>query len=86
MPTNKGLVVYLAVRDKKIADIGMTGEWESALNKIASGEMDADTFHREIEVYAAQITTELLGSKIESGNTKESCPCRNVETVRSFST
>ena len=75
VPTNKGLVVYLAVRDKKIADIGMTGEWESALNKIASGEMNADTFHRGIEVYAAQITTELLGSKIEGGNTKESCPC-----------
>jgi DNA topoisomerase-3 len=29
VPTNKGLVVYLAVRDKKIADIGMTGEWET---------------------------------------------------------
>ena len=26
VPTNKGLVVYLAVRDKKIADVSMTGE------------------------------------------------------------
>lgn len=80
MPTNKGLVVYLAVRDKKIADVSMTGEWENALNKIATGEMNADTFHRGIEVYAAQITTELLESKIEGGNTRESflCPkCKN---------
>ena len=46
VPTNKGLVVYLAVRDKKIADISMTGEWESALNKIAAGNMDADKIGR----------------------------------------
>ncbi|MDH6310300.1 DNA topoisomerase-3 [Dysgonomonas sp. PFB1-18] len=75
VPTNKGLVVYLAVRNKKIADISMTGEWENALNKIAEGKMDADTFHKGIEVYAAQITTELLESKIEGGNQRESCPC-----------
>lgn len=75
IPTNKGLVVYLAVRDKKIADVSMTGEWESTLNKIAVGEMDADTFHRGIEVYAAQITAELLESKIEGGNKRESCIC-----------
>ncbi len=75
VPTNKGLVVYLAVRDKKIADVSMTGQWESALNKIAAGEMDADTFHRGIEVYAAQITNELLESKIEGGQQRESYSC-----------
>ena len=75
VPTNKGLVVYQAVRDKKIADVAMTGQWESALNKIASGEMDADTFHRGIEVYATQITAELLESKIKGANQLESCPC-----------
>ena len=75
VPTNKGLVVYLAVQNKKIADVSMTGEWESALNKIATGGMDADTFHKGIEVYAAQITAELLESKIEGGNKRESCPC-----------
>ncbi len=75
VPTNKGLIVYLAVKDKKIADVSMTGEWESALNKIATGGMDANTFHRGIEVYATQITAELLESKIEGGNRRESCPC-----------
>lgn len=75
IPTNKGLVVYLAVQDKKIADVSMTGEWESALNKISVGEMDADTFHRGIEVYAAQITAELLETKIEGVNKRESCTC-----------
>ena len=36
VPTNKGLIVYLAVKDKKIVDVAMTGQWEQALNKIAS--------------------------------------------------
>lgn len=75
VPTNKGLVVYLAVRDKKIADVAMTGGWEQVLNKIAAGEMDAVTFHKGIEVYAAQITNELLENKIEGGDTRESYPC-----------
>lgn len=75
VPTNKGLVVYLAVRDKKIADVSMTGEWESALNKIAIGKMDAETFHRGIEVYASQITAELLESKIEGVNKRVSGLC-----------
>lgn len=75
VPTNKGMVVYLAVKDKKIADVAMTGSWESALNKIETGDMNPDTFHRGIEVYAAQITTELLESKIEGADNRESHPC-----------
>lgn len=64
VPTEKGLAVHSIVKDKKIADISMTGSWESALAKIETGETDADTFHRGIEVYAAQITTELLNTAI----------------------
>ena len=75
VPTNKGLVVYLAVKDKKIADVAMTGQWEQALNKIASGEMDAATFHKGIEVYASQITAELLGMTCERQDNRHSCPC-----------
>ncbi|WP_080904070.1 type IA DNA topoisomerase [Parabacteroides sp. Marseille-P3160] len=75
VPTNKGLVVYLAVKDKKIADVAMTGQWEQALNKIASGNMDASTFHKAIEVYASQITSELLDMTFEQQNNRQSCPC-----------
>ena len=75
VPTNKGMAVYLAVKDKKIADVAMTGSWENAMNKIETGEMNPDTFHRGIEVYAAQITTELLESKIEGADNRESHPC-----------
>lgn len=82
VPTNKGLTVYLAVRDKKIADVSMTGEWERALNKIAAGEMDADTFHKGIEVYASQITSELLESRIESDHAREAYPCPKCKNGR----
>lgn len=75
IPTNKGLVVYLAVKDKKIADVAMTGQWEQALNKIASGDMDAATFHKGIEVYASQITSELLSAAIERTDNRNTCPC-----------
>ena len=75
VPTSKGLVVYLAVKDKKIADVAMTGQWEQALNKIASGEMDAATFYKGIEVYASQITTELLGMTFERQDNRTLCPC-----------
>ena len=75
VPTNKGLVVYLAVKDKKIADVAMTGQWEQALNKIASGDMDAATFHKAIEVYASQITSELLDMTFERQDNRQSCPC-----------
>lgn len=64
VPTEKGLAVHAIVKDKKIADISMTGSWESALAKIETRETDADTFHRGIEVYAAQITTELLNATV----------------------
>uniref|UniRef100_UPI0025B649C6 DNA topoisomerase n=1 Tax=Alistipes finegoldii TaxID=214856 RepID=UPI0025B649C6 len=66
VPTDKGLAVYGIVKDRKIADVAMTGGWELALAKIATAEMDAFTFHRGIEVYAAQIAKELLAVKVEN--------------------
>lgn len=82
VPTNKGLVVYLAVKDKKIADVAMTGQWEFALAKIGRGEseigdsqMDVTTFHRSIEVYASQITAELLDIPFERKDDRPGCVC-----------
>ena len=74
VPTDKGLAVYRIVKDKKIADVEMTGMWETALAKIEAGSMDADTFRKGIEVYATQITAELLSVQL-SVATGETCPC-----------
>ena len=64
VPTEKGLAIYAIVKAMKIADVEMTGQWESALAKIESGEMRDNTFRKSIEVYASQITSELLASKV----------------------
>lgn len=64
VPTEKGLAIYSIVKEMKIADVEMTGQWEAALAKIETGEMKDSTFRKEIEVYATQITSELLASKI----------------------
>ncbi len=80
VPTDKGLTVYDAVNGKKIADVSMTGEWETALSKIGSGKMDAATFRRGIEVYATQITTELLEAKVEATNNHSACVCPKCKT------
>ena len=74
VPTDKGLAVYKIVKDKKIADVEMTGMWETALAKIEAGSMDADTFRKGIEVYATQITAELLSVQL-SVAAGETCPC-----------
>lgn len=60
VPTEKGLALYSVIKTMRIADVAMTGEWEAALSKIENGEMRAETFRKGIEVYASQITTELL--------------------------
>lgn len=62
VPTEKGVALYAIIKSMRIADVAMTGEWESALAKIEKAEMNADTFHHGIEVYTKQITSELLQS------------------------
>lgn len=80
IPTDKGLAVYEVVKDKKIADVAMTGQWELALSKIAVGEMDATTFHKGIEVYTAQVTAELLAAKVAVPNDCTTFPCPKCKT------
>ena len=75
VPTEKGLAVYGIVKDMRIADAAMTGGWELALAKIATGEMNAFTFRKGIEVYASQITSELLKVQVGSVAGRPGAPC-----------
>ena len=59
----------------------MTGMWETALSKIEAGNMDADTFRKGIEVYAAQITAELLSVQLSVAGS-ETCPCPKCNNGR----
>ncbi len=79
VPTEKGLSVYEIVKDKRIADVSMTGNWENSLAKIESGEMDTNTFRQATEVYTRQITTELLVTSVSIADRTE-CPCPKCKT------
>ena len=81
VPTEKGLAVYSTVKGKKIADVEMTGQWETALARIETGEMDAAIFRKGIEVYAAQITEELLQVQVSVAD-GERIPCPKCQSGR----
>lgn len=75
VPTPKGLKVYELVKDKKIADLDMTVEWEAALEKIENNQNDATAFQNDIESYTALITSEILQTSIaESTIPQLVCP------------
>lgn len=75
VPTEKGLALYSVVKNMRIANIQMTGEWERALACIEKGETDADAFRKDIETYTRQITSELLScDKLFSHNSSD-CNC-----------
>ncbi|RZM06785.1 MAG: DNA topoisomerase III, partial [Pedobacter sp.] len=59
VPTLKGLAVYDVVKDKKIAQAELTGQWEKRLEEIRSGASVMD-FKAEITDYTRVITDELL--------------------------
>ena len=83
VPTEKGLQVYKLVKEKKIADVAMTAEWELALQKIETGESNSGTFQMNMEIYAATITQELLQTSIAQTNLpKLSCPkCKSHQLI-----
>lgn len=83
IPTEKGLQVYELVKDKKIANVAMTAEWELTLQKIENNESDATAFQKKMETYAATITNELLESSIAKENLPQlTCPkCKSQKLI-----
>jgi DNA topoisomerase-3 len=81
VPTEKGLAVYGTVKDRRIADVALTGSWENTLAQIERGETTSDTFCRAIEIYTRQITTELLETNI-SVSDGNACVCPKCKTAR----
>ncbi|MBG6233706.1 DNA topoisomerase-3 [Pedobacter sp. CAN_A7] len=59
IPTQKGLAVYDVVKDQKIAQAELTGQWEKRLEEIRGGASVMD-FKTEISDYTRTITNELL--------------------------
>lgn len=82
VPTEKGLKVYELVKDKKIADVAMTAEWELALQKIENNEEEIQAFQREIENFTITITQELLSLSVENEKQPELvCPKCKIQKL-----
>jgi len=79
VPTTKGLAVYDVVKDQKIAQAELTGQWEKRLEEIRSGASVAD-FKAEITDYTRAITNELLqsGAGLAEKFAKEEKPAEKV--------
>lgn len=63
LPTEKGLFIYDAVKDMRIADVEMTGSWEKTLSDIEKRGASPETFMKAIEIYTRQVTEEVLSLK-----------------------
>jgi len=60
LPTKLGFNVYTFVRDRSIASVEMTAQWEIALEEIAEGKRDEDSFEDGIRDYTEEIVKNLL--------------------------
>ena len=76
IPTEKGLFIYDLLKDKQIADVAMTGQWEQTLARIERGEYNAHDFRKGIEDYMGSIVQELLSleDKFEHSGIGITCP------------
>ena len=75
IPTEKGLFIYNLLKDKQIADIAMTGQWEQALVRIERGEYSAEDFRKGIEDYTGRIVSELLSLEDRFEHNGIGIPC-----------
>lgn len=86
IPTEKGVQVYEIVKDKRIADVAMTGLWEKSLISIEKGEMEVASFEKAISIYTQQITDELLRKEIIAPEKDYfKCPKCGKQTIRMHS-
>lgn len=75
IPTEKGLFIYNLLKDKQIADVAMTGQWEQALVRIERGEYSAENFRKGIEDYTGRIVSELLSLEDRFEHNGIGIPC-----------
>jgi DNA topoisomerase-3 len=59
-PTGKGLFIYDAVKDMRIADVKIAGQWEKKLMDMEKNTLSPGTFMKAIESYTRRVTREVL--------------------------
>ncbi|MEZ7505436.1 DNA topoisomerase [Flavobacterium sp. Arc2] len=82
LPTEKGLKVYELVKDKNIANVELTANWELALQKIENKESNLATFQKDIETFTRSLTQEILDLAIAVESQPELlCPKCKVQKL-----
>ena len=75
IPTEKGLFIYDLLKDRQIADVAMTGQWEQSLARIERGEYNPNDFRKGIEDYTGSIVQELLSLEDRFEHSGIGIPC-----------
>ena len=83
VPTEKGLLLYGAVKDMLVADVSLTGSWENALSQIERHTLDLDAFMASIRDYTRKATGEILRLSLPAAPVRTfTCPkCRTGHVI-----
>ena len=83
VPTEKGLLLYGAVKDMLVADASLTGSWENALSQIERHTLDPDVFMASIRDYTRKATGEILRLSLPAAPVRTfTCPkCRTGHVI-----
>lgn len=60
LPTEKGMYIYEAVKDMRVADVELTGSWEKTLAQVEGHTLGTETFMQSIRDYTHRATAEIL--------------------------
>lgn len=60
LPTDRGLALYHAIRDMRIADVELAADWERSLDDGERGGMSPETFLKAFAIHTRRITREVL--------------------------
>jgi len=74
IPTERGLNLYQAIKSLKIADAGLTVEWESKLAQIEKDPSFREVFAEEIKDYTQKVIDEISSLQIIDHSQKMACP------------
>ena len=83
VPTEKGLLLYGAVKDMLVADVSLTGSWEKALLQIERHTLDPDAFMASIRDYTRKATGEILRLSLPAAPVRTfTCPkCKTGHVI-----
>ncbi|MCS2239604.1 type IA DNA topoisomerase [Phocaeicola dorei] len=83
VPTEKGMYLYEAVKDMRVADVELTGSWEKALSQIEGHTLGTETFMQSIRDYTRKATAEILRLEFPTMQEKAfTCPkCKTGKII-----